>query len=299
MYCIYLAKNEKNGKMYVGKTNDFERRKKEHIHSTSDHLFSRAIRKYGKQSFFWTILEDGIETKEDASKRERYFIKKYKTYFRWKNSSGYNMTKGGDGDSCWNVRRVASYSLDGKFLKEFETVSDAARFYKISGTTSISCVCNNRERSCGNTMFMYADEDGHFPLKIKPYVKKRSKRERAVVKLDLDGNVLKKYRSLSEASKDGACRTTISGCLSGEYKTAGGFLWCYEENLLDTIGRKAPDRIGRGVIQFTLDWEFVGEYENCAAAARANGLEGNSYKLIHGAINSKSHISKGFRWVAK
>lgn len=49
-----------------------------------------------------------------------------------------------------------------------------------------------------------------------------------VLQCDLDGNVVKKWRGVSRASRElGICRTSISFCLTGRYRTAGGFIWKY------------------------------------------------------------------------
>lgn len=297
MYCIYKVTNKENGKIYIGKTNDFERRKREHLKRKSDHLFSRAIQKYGESSFLWEIMESGIETRKEASKRERYWIERFRSYYRWEDSNGYNMTFGGDGDSCWNVRMVASYSLDGKLLKTFDSVTEAMLYYKINGTTSISVVCDDKTRSCHGMMFRYFNARTTPPIKIEKYSKRKSTRAKKVVKMDLSGNVLKTYDSIGSVEKDGICRTTVMGCLRGEYRTAGGFLWCYEEDLKEKIGVEVRPIIGRRVKQFTLDWGFIREFENCAEAAIKNGFSYGCYKNIHKALQSKSHISHGFRWI--
>lgn len=132
MICIYKATNRINGKVYIGKTNNFKARKLAHETKPNDHLFSRAIQKYGKENFDWVILEDGITSLEESNERERYWIAKYRSYFRWKDSNGYNMTRGGDGGGDWNIRKVAAYSLDGILVKAFDSVSECAE-YKVLG----------------------------------------------------------------------------------------------------------------------------------------------------------------------
>jgi hypothetical protein len=51
---------------------------------------SRGIRKYGQEAYELIILEDDVPTEELDSK-EKYYIKKYDTYFH-----GYNQTLGGN-----------------------------------------------------------------------------------------------------------------------------------------------------------------------------------------------------------
>lgn len=83
-----------NGKMYIGQTNDFKKRKKDHFANGKNNKINtslyNAMRKYGVDNFEMEIIEDDIK-KEDINKKEIYYIKKYNTYYE-----GYNMTFGGD-----------------------------------------------------------------------------------------------------------------------------------------------------------------------------------------------------------
>lgn len=67
-HIIYMYTNKVNGKSYIGQTNNFERRHKQHLqdsyhihqgHEVSHKLpFHAAIRKYGIDNFDITFLED-------------------------------------------------------------------------------------------------------------------------------------------------------------------------------------------------------------------------------------------------
>lgn len=294
MYCIYKVTNKINNKVYIGKTKDFERRKKEHLAHKTNHLFSRALHKYGEDSFLWEIIEADINTVEEASDREKFWIKKYRSYFRWDGANGYNMTPGGDGGSCWNVRKVASYSLSGHFLMAFDTVSDCAEYYNIFETTSISVVCNDNHRSCKGMMFRYFDDTPE--VKIEPY-KFDNHRKVPICKLNKDGHLIKRYDGIVDAEKDGHRHSGIVACILGRYKTSDGYVWCYEKDLCSYIGIKAKPISRIHVRQYSLDNNFIASFESCAEAERQNGLPKGSYKKIHRALSSKSHISHGFRWL--
>lgn len=94
---IYKATNIENGHSYIGQTVGFKNRKGQHIYSAlnnkSDTVFSRAIRKYGKESFRWTILFEGRCHKNKLNSLEIFFI----AYYDTQTPNGYNVTRGGDG----------------------------------------------------------------------------------------------------------------------------------------------------------------------------------------------------------
>ena len=101
---IYIIKNDINTKVYIGQSLNSEKRFKEHCKGDYDNsLIDKAIQKYGKQHFWFEILESQIE---NYNEREKYWIK----YYNSKVPFGYNILVGGDeppiyyGDSHPNVR---------------------------------------------------------------------------------------------------------------------------------------------------------------------------------------------------
>lgn len=83
MYIVYIAINVINYKKYIGVTNNFKRRLKEHMNSP--YPFGRALRKYGKENFsFQEVpvkdvheameLEALLVGEEEASSDEYYNV---------------------------------------------------------------------------------------------------------------------------------------------------------------------------------------------------------------------------------
>lgn len=91
MIGIYKITNKLNNKVYVGQSNNIERRFAEHKHKRNGVNFpiGLAIRKYGKENFAFEILEEC--SLEDLNKKEAYWIKKLNAY-----TEGYNCNIGGD-----------------------------------------------------------------------------------------------------------------------------------------------------------------------------------------------------------
>lgn len=105
MAYIYKIINDINDKIYIGKTEKtIEERFKAHISDgqkrrTEHRPLYNAINKYGAEHFSICLLEE--VKREDASERERYWIKKFNSY-----ENGYNATLGGDGASYLNYKKI-------------------------------------------------------------------------------------------------------------------------------------------------------------------------------------------------
>ena len=93
MIGIYKIENKINGKIYIGQSNNLERRKTEHFNGSTKQEIDRAIVEEGKENFTFTVIEYCKESELDAL--EQYWIAYYDSYY-----NGYNHTKGGQNSFC-------------------------------------------------------------------------------------------------------------------------------------------------------------------------------------------------------
>jgi group I intron endonuclease len=100
MQGIYKITNKCNNHIYIGKSNNIERRFNDHkrLALTEGHKeFNKslycAIRKYGIENFIFEIIEE-LEDYTKSGEREQYWINYYDSY-----NNGYNESLGGDGGS--------------------------------------------------------------------------------------------------------------------------------------------------------------------------------------------------------
>ena len=91
MIGIYKITNKINGKSYIGQSNNIERRLKEHkyISSETNKSLKKAYKKYGKENFEFSILEQC--KLEELDEKEIYYISTLKPK--------YNRTSGGNGSA--------------------------------------------------------------------------------------------------------------------------------------------------------------------------------------------------------
>lgn len=95
MIGIYIIKNKINGKIYVGQTTNFKKRKTQHLnrykrkdYKEHSRLY-KAMHKHGVENFDFIFLEKC--SKEKLNEREMALIEHFDSY-----KNGYNATKGGN-----------------------------------------------------------------------------------------------------------------------------------------------------------------------------------------------------------
>ena len=94
MYIIYLLTNNVNNKVYVGVTNNYLKRMREHKGTYNNYLISKAIKKHGWNNFNSQILLETEDAEYAYKVAESSFIQQYQSNNPKK---GYNLTEGGQG----------------------------------------------------------------------------------------------------------------------------------------------------------------------------------------------------------
>lgn len=93
-YSIYRLTNKVNGKVYIGVTNNLKKRMREHSYALNDYLISKAIRKYGWESFTCEVIDQTNIEREAYEVLEPRHIAEHHSNDP---SIGYNLTEGGQG----------------------------------------------------------------------------------------------------------------------------------------------------------------------------------------------------------
>jgi hypothetical protein len=133
-------------------------------------------------------------------------------------------------------------------------------------------------------------------IRIKMSKSKKGKKYnvRSIIQYDLQGNIIKKWKSLKEASlfyniKSG----DISCCCSEKQKTAGGFRWQFE-NI--PLGSYTTHNNSKSVYQYDKHGNIIVEWKSAKQAAKMLGIDqGNLITCLKG----RQKTAGGFVWKYK
>lgn len=223
MGIIYKITNKVNGKSYIGKTvKSINRRFYEHCHNAElgvQTVFYDAIRKYGKENFNISIIEE-IDN-DLLNDRESYWINYYHTYLKDPLCRGYNSTLGGDGGDTRskklllyedNVLKLWNQGLSIKQITD-QIDLDKRSVSKIllrNGYTTKDIQV--RKGQCWNQTMI-------------------SRTSKPIEQYDKNGNFIHKFPSVSEAGRVMKCSpSAISNCAKGKSKTSMGYIWKFSNN---------------------------------------------------------------------
>lgn len=180
-----------SGKFYIGQTTQTAKRRKEEHQSRArlgkGYAFHNAIRKYGFDSFIYTELEHvSANSKQELIQLLNDLERQYISNYRSQGKLLYNLSGGGD-EICDNTGRklteqhkrkigeklkgiifsqerkhnisrgrkkpIIQLSLDGQFIREWESASDVT----IAKQNSINMCLKGHNKTCAEYIWRYKD----------------------------------------------------------------------------------------------------------------------------------------------
>lgn len=209
MAYIYKITNDINDKIYIGQTSfSLEKRWREHLADSQkpekeNRPLYRAMKKYGKEHFHISLVEETT----NPSEREQYWIQYFNSYH-----FGYNATIGGEG-------KLKDFSV-----QEIETMislyNQKTSIHKIANVLGYDFeTIKNKLKSLNYSV------DNHRTLKM------------AVYQIDKKTNaILAMYESIHDAARalgDDKKNAHIRECCRGLRASAYGYKWQFVEDIAD------------------------------------------------------------------
>lgn len=199
----------------------------------------RSIEKCGFDAFIVDEVLDTALTANELNEKETYYIKKFDSY-----KNGYNMSFGGDsmsgynkpsGKDCPNSKRVCQIDLNGKLIKIWNSATEASNELSICSST-LSRVCHHRKtgkggnsaKTAGGYVWVFEKEyDSHKDYSVNRPRQNMGHGAKAVVLLSDDGNIMKEFYSINEASRqlDIDVETIRQTCLHKFKKPTYNFMY--------------------------------------------------------------------------
>jgi len=215
-------------------------------------------------------------------------------------------------------KKILQFSLQGKFIKEWESIVDAETFMNYSGSGIRQC-CYGKYRQSNGYMWRFRSDFDEIPQSISP-VRNRIKRDfshltaehielakqrykekysKSVLQFSFDGHYIQEYSSIEDAAVavNGDAATICNACKQNKSKSAYGFQWRYKSEISNPINGIPPYKISCGprkaILQYTPNGEFVKEWECAQDVADAYGIKRNT---IYMALSGRRNLIKGYIW---
>ena len=225
-----------SGKKYIGITGqNVERRWGNGSGYKNCISFYRAIEKYGWDNIKHIILYSGLR-KEDAEHKEIELIKEYNTT---DSRYGYNIENGGSTIGKHSVETKKKIGIANKGnISPFKGVPRSEETKKkISEKNKVALKGNipwNKGIKCGSSWNKGIELSEEHKKKLSEAKKgKPSRRIKSILQYDKDNNFIAKYESLTIAGQTiGGDIRNISACCLGKKKTAYGYVWRYESEVV-------------------------------------------------------------------
>lgn len=258
MGVIYKITSPTN-KIYVGKTYDLRKRINCHkscVRKGSNIILHNSIRKYGWDAHRLEVIEEVDDGK--LNEREIYWIKEFKTYC-YENKVGLNMTKGGDGQrTTWLHDTERRKKQSKRYLNEGNPFygkkhSDEMRIF-LSNNASI------RNKKDGRTIPEWGAEKGRLQV------------IRSVLCYDKNGNFLRQFDSLTDASKilNVNIHSVLESCQKVITGVEGRFVFRYyapDFALKIEVGKLKIKSVKRPVLYLSKNLEVIQEYISALEAS--------------------------------
>lgn len=301
-YKIYTLEHPITGEIrYVGFTSRkyLQERYRVHIHSATHNrettYSSNWIKSLLKQGLKPVIkLLDETENEKEWQLLEQYWICQMRTW-------GFkltNLTQGGEGTPGYVspketrqhlFKPVLQYTLEGNFVKEYETLAMVTRDLGFGGSSGSSVIKAIRSDGCSYG-FRWRYKTNDYPLSIGKVTLKMCKVN--VDQFSLKGEFIQKWKSVAEAAKQlQICSANITRSIKND-KTCGGFRWKYSHEEKSLSNKKfTPQFYGKPVLLINSEGVVLKKYATSREVLKDFNV---SFQLVSKILTSHIKKSKMF-----
>ncbi len=261
MYYIgYLTTNLSNKKIYIGihKTENpykfdgylgcgvWETKPSSYMHPKE--AFQRAVKKYGPKNFIRVTLQV-FDSLKDAQDFERFMVNEEFVA----RPDTYNVALGGGYPPQTASKTIYQYSLEGKFIKEFSSIAEAALEYKCKSSTIGTAIFNGVPA----LKYLWADYKEE-QLDIKDFKIDRNKKP--IYIYDLEGNYIRSFKSVKEgATFYNIDNAFLSNACMGKFIICKSYYVSFTKYEKFPIPKKLSSKNSK-IYQYDLSGKFIKEW---------------------------------------
>ena len=185
---------------------------------------------------------------------------------------------------------VEQYDLNGNFINVYESVREAGRQLNINYQV-ITQVCRNEIKTAYGYIWKYVENALVIPdLQHKGNCKK-------VFKYDRDGNLIKVYLSVIDASieEDVSYTTIINSCNQQTNSIFSNYTYSHDELTPQEVENKFRNKKSKRINMYTKDGFYIRTFDSCINAGKYIGHR-NSSILIGACCRKKKVSGYGYKW---
>jgi group I intron endonuclease len=294
---IYMIRNKKNNKCYIGQTIYKRVEKRWSAERNNPHgILKHAFKRHGMENFSFEVLHENIPN-EKLNDIEILEIKQRNTLA----PNGYNLQAGGQDNHVCHPETRQKISVT---KKNNTTVSEETK-QKIRETKKGTKLTQEHKDAISRS------SKGK-KLAPETIQKIAEFTRRKVDKFSLDGKFVYTFRSMRDAAKSmNVDYTAISKCCNNKVKTAYKFIWKFHTGdtknleikpyIHPLIGQKRPIdiiqktalKISKAVSKFSIDGSYIETFKSLKDAAECTGVTSTA---ICRCCSGKTMTSGGFIW---
>ena len=182
---------------------------------------------------------------------------------------------------------VEQYDVDGNFVAQYNSIIEASNLLNIPMNNIYHCLSGKyhtaggfqwKRKSDKKEIVAFKKNSGHPPsIAVKQY--------------DLNGNFIKEYVSIKQASRElGISDSSIIDVCKGKSHTAGNYIWRYTTDDTPVMPQR---RFRNKVLQYDMNGNFINEFSSLTEASKQTGVYRSTIGLV---CNNKAKTAGGFIW---
>lgn len=191
--------------------------------------------------------------------------------FQWKYASDVNDKTINIGKASLKETKVYQYTLEGEFVREYDSIKEAGLTFGIYPTTISDCLNKSNKTACG---FQWRSAE-YVDYKHTPIGPSQKRGYTKIFAYNLYGEFINEFSTVKEASEAlDVCVSDILKCCNFKQKKSKDYMFRYGK---DVNYEHAPierfiKQDCKKVYQYTLDGVFVAEYDSISEAAERNNI---------------------------